>query len=106
MKKSTPYWTRVIQNAKRRKAAGRTPFTKDNVRLAEDWVTCACGKQDWRIPRFVRSYQNGSPVDSEMQRWGMDFMVSVRGQDPNKAGEALAQVERRAIELIKEQEKP
>jgi hypothetical protein len=37
--------------------------------LASDWVTCACGKQDKRIPR----YQDGKPRDIELCLYGIQF---------------------------------
>ena len=102
----TPYWARVIHQAKARAGRGETPFSEKHIRLAKDWVTCACGKQDARIPRYTKKstmYVAGMPKDELMADSGSDFYHYVRNQNPFFTGQLLAEVEDRAAELILEE---
>ena len=98
---STPYWTRVIANAKKRKAKGQVPFTKEHIKKASNWVECACGKQDPRIQRFAGL---GNPVDVRLQYLGDSFYAYVKSQWVEEAEETLKRIEVRAAELIAEYE--
>lgn len=94
----TPYWFLVIQNAKKRKAEGRKPFTIAHVLRAGEWTTCACGWQDPGIPRRL----NGEPQDFRLMEYGMDFSRAVRKQDPGEALRILLLIEKRSAEILAE----
>ncbi len=103
--KHTPFWFRVIQAAEKRRAAGLTPFYETHVELAKNWQTCACGRQDKRIPRHGPGdpfKQYGSPVDSLLRHYGSDFYDRVRDQDVEGAMETMLNIERRAAEVLAE----
>lgn len=97
----TPYWTRVIANAIRRKEAGKRPFTLGHCRKSRDWCMCACGKQDVRIPR----YPNGMPLDGTLASCGFDFTHAVGCQDPEYAAKLLGQIEGLAAVVIADAER-
>ena len=99
MSKPTPYWTRVCQNAIKRQAAGKEPFTLSNREKAATWITCACGRQDSRIP--LR--ESGAPEDDLLTTWGCQFTSAVRRQLPMMALHRLHWIELRAAELIEEE---
>lgn len=94
----TPYWTKAIEAAKRRKAKGLEPFTEVQKYRASEWVTCACGKQDKRIEREW----DGRPKDEMLVWLGSDFCVHVYDGRIASAERTLAKIERRAAELLKE----
>ena len=91
----TPYWTRVIQNAKKRLELGKEPFSKKHRKLAYEWPTCACGKQDPRIKRCT----NGMPKDYWLGRLGSRFGRDIHFQDPAGAAIILTEIEEH-VELI------
>ena len=63
---------------------------------AATWVTCACGKQDPRIPRdWV-----GAPIDEELRNLGEAFPIAVGARDVPLARNILIQIEKRAAELL------
>lgn len=96
MAKHTPYWWRVIAEAKRRKKAGRKPFLVEHQRKAAKWTTCACGKQDPRIPRE----DDGTPLDGDLYWLGIDFAAEVNVGNPKGAEETLGRIEKRAAEVL------
>lgn len=101
-KKSTPYWTRVIKNALARKNKGLLPFTCEHQKRASDWVTCACGKQDQRIPKQV-SFDGTvlrAPKDEKFSRFGVAFSLAVRLQRPKLAESILGKIEEREQEIL------
>lgn len=78
---TTPYWTRVCSNAIIRKRNGKIPFT------------CACGKQDPRIPRITDGINPGQPMDIQLAVCGAQFSKAVANQTPAKAQGILNRVE-------------
>jgi len=101
MSKHTPYWFRVINNAIKRKAAGEVPFTREHNTKARDWVTCACGRQDPRIPRKVFSGR-GEPFDTKLTLLGANFAMDLLNDCPNAALTTLLKIEKRAAEVLAE----
>jgi hypothetical protein len=98
MSKHTPYWYRVIKSAIARQNAGKVPFTEKHKALSKFWVTCACGKQDDRIPRDP----GGGPIDFRLKILGLRFDALVSDQEPTKALMILHQIEQRAGEVLSE----
>ena len=58
----TPWGKVIIQ-------AEEGGFTGKQQIIASQWTTCACGKQDPRIPRDDK----GTPVDAYLARLGISF---------------------------------
>ena len=109
MSKTTPYWTRVCLNAIKRKRQGKTPFSKRHIRLAKSWDTCACGKQDPSILRWVEGgvwnkCDIGKPQDRVLADYGWEFCKAVEAQAPTKALRIVGNIERRAVEVMVRQE--
>jgi hypothetical protein len=94
-KKTTPYWTAVIKEARRRKKKGLVPFVSPVRNKAASWVTCACGKQDPRIPI------NHGPVDTRLYSLGCSFYGAVEEQRIDSAEKILHKIERRAAEILR-----
>lgn len=67
-------------------------------RLADNWVTCACGNQCDIIPKRY----DGAPVDRLLRFYGVEFFIYIRGEDKNSAIEVLKKIEERSAILIKE----
>ncbi len=95
----TPYWTKVIEEARERHATGVPPFTTEQKALSWEWVTCACGKQDSRIPRN----EEGEPLDDELDNLGNEFYAAVDDDDIDKAEKYLAKIELRSAQILLEQ---
>ena len=95
-KPRTPYWTKVIEQAKTRLRTQEEPFTDLQMQRATSWVTCACGKQDKFIPRN----SGGAPMDTELDLLGLDFYTDVKCGDPYHAEVTLEKIERRAAEIL------
>lgn len=75
--------------------------------LSADWVTCACGKQDPRIPR----HEAGAPKDALLSTLGVEFCGAIGAlrmnryrerhhEFVNKAINCLQRIERRAKEVL------
>ncbi len=106
MKTSTPYWTRVCRNGIKRRQKGKRPFRAIHIKLAGKWVTCACGKQDPRIPRATDSWLKNSfwmPRDCRLAALGREFFDAIYEQNPYKAFDVLCMIERRSAKVITEQ---
>ncbi len=106
---TTPYWTTAIANAVKRRRQGETPFSAEHIRRAKSWVTCACGKQNPRIPRVgikdtTWPANAGAPLDIKLQIHGQEFYRAVCGQFPNRAEGILAKIELRGAEVVAELE--
>lgn len=86
-------WHERIKAARERGA-----FTEGDCKLAREWPTCACGEQDPRIPRN----KSGSPKDDELSDLGNDFTSAIYWSDFPRARRILAQIERRAAEVLAE----
>jgi hypothetical protein len=94
----TAYWPKVIEAAKVRKKKGLEPFTHEQQDRAMDWVTCACGKQDDRIPRseIIQPW----PLDPRLRDLGSKFAWAVEDGKPEKAQSILGKIERRAAQVL------
>ena len=68
-----------------------------------DFMTCACGEQDKRIPRD-KLYDDGRPADELLQDLGADFYAYwiVIDDSTADARATLAAIERRAAEILAE----
>lgn len=85
-------------------ARERDFFTQEDVRDARDWLSCACGRLDPRIPRYKRSihFIAGTPKDRSLRWRGMDFADAVRFNEPDRAEVLLNKIEAREAELLAE----
>jgi hypothetical protein len=81
-------WYSRIKSAKK-----RGEFTDDDVRLACDWVTCACGSL--KTERLA----DGCPSDGPLSDLGLDFMNAVEAHAVSKASKILQKIEKRATIL-------
>lgn len=84
-------WTERIAAAKTNGG-----FTEADIRLASDWVTCACGEQDLRIRRDFC----GAPLDLELADYGRRFGYAVANHTPNSAAILLAKIETRTAQVL------
>lgn len=98
----TPYWTLAIERARVRVAKGKPAFTKRAKELAANWITCACGRQDSRIPLFDPNEPNYGPFDDELRFYGSMFLGDVCNDNIDSAEKYLALIEIRAAEVIAE----
>jgi len=64
---------------------------------ARDWQTCACGRQDERIPR----YEDGEPLDEQLSASGAWFPLYLQSNIV-EAARCLIRIEKRAAEVLKE----
>jgi hypothetical protein len=87
----TKSWHQRIDDAEKRGG-----FTEADKQMAKSWQTCACGRQDKRIPRCY----GGDPADGELDRLGNTFNSSVRNDHFRKARKALYAIEKRAAEIL------
>lgn len=85
-------WSERIDEAEWRGA-----FTQEDRDLSAEWVTCACGQQDPRIPRFPRSFV---PQDMVLRDLGGAFCAAVMGNEFRKARRCLVSIERRVSEVL------
>lgn len=92
MKRKTPYWWGVIERAKKRGS-----FLASEKAKAVGWTTCACGKQDARIPR----HDIGDPKDIPLRALGLRFCTAVNGNLVDMAGMILLAIEKRASEVLR-----
>ena len=95
----TPYWWEVIERAKARKAHGKLAFTFRERERAGNWTTCACGKQDIRIPRH--GIFDMEPLDKELSLLGVQFSHAVTMDDPDLAEKTLLKIERRGDVVLR-----
>ena len=87
-------WGKRIIEAER---CGR--FKEIDKELANDWVTCACGKITADIPR---NKEMNSPLDDQLDLLGVYFYQHVTNNDFLKAAETLINIEDRAQEVVNE----
>ena len=92
----TPYWTLAIERARVRVAKGKPAFTERAKYLAGNWVSCACGRQDIRLPRGFL----GRPEDYKLYLLGDTFCNAVLINHIDRAERTLAKIEIRAAEVI------
>lgn len=113
--KPTPFWDLRISVAE--EIAKRFPdepaFTREDIGKAYDWVDCACGKQDPRIPRYSQEewlrlekthpnnnkYTN-APKDRVLFNLGMQFAEAVENDEVSVARIILDKIERRSALLL------
>jgi len=88
-------WNTRIAEAKER---GR--FLDGDKGDACNWVTCACGVQDDRIPHI-----EGVPEDGVLWDLGDRFACEVSSDSVDMAEETLKKIEKRAGEIMSNQEK-
>lgn len=88
-------WRQIIATARRRKGG----FTGLECEKAADWVTCACGRQDPRIPRGGM----GVPMDDELTRLGIVFSRAVAVQNFDLAEETLRRIDDRAAIVLRQE---
>ncbi len=79
--------------------AGRTVPTQEELRDSAEWMTCACGMQDPRIPRD----KEGRPNDTELRELGGQFYGCwFEPTEFVKAAQTLIAIEKRAGEVLAE----
>lgn len=67
---------------------------------AKGWTTCACGKQDKRIPRASGfSY----PLDNRLYSLGLLFAMAVETEDFLRAAKTLVAIEKRAAIVLRQE---
>ena len=84
------YWGKAII-----KAEIKGEFSKHHNLMANDWPTCACGKND---PRLMDG--DDGPYDSELRELGLDFGLYIDDDDFFAAASCLLSIEKRAITLL------
>ena len=71
---------------------------KKEIKLAGEWVTCACGNQCSILPRD----EVGEPKDDYLSELGSDFYYEVNDLDWKAAKLTLKAIEKRSAQLIAE----
>lgn len=87
-------WWRIIDEAEARRNLADGEF-----RLACDYVTCACGHQDPRIPRDP---ETACPLDDTLADLGLDFPDALMDREWDAARRILAKIEKRSTEILYE----
>lgn len=108
-------WQQRIDRAKEtvttglfRKRESFRGFTRDDVALASDWMTCSCGMLDNRIPRDFTDCDNpdsriaGAPIDKELRTLGFCFFEAVEADDIERAEMLYRKIQIRAELLIEQ----
>jgi len=85
------HWGRRIITAE--ELQGTTPA---DISDSGEWTTCACGKQNPRIPRT----KLGCPIDKYLEELGTAFYEHVCAHRFLEAAETLIAIEQRAAELL------
>ena len=89
------YWGKIIEESELQ------GFFSDEAKgLANDWTTCACGKQSSRLVDKDTPYGRGEPWDKELLRFGTEFANAVDYEEFMVAAEKLIQIEHRASFLL------
>jgi hypothetical protein len=86
-------------------AEARGRFTEADELLAADWVTCACGEQDDRIPRHGGGsyrFAAGRPYDETLALLGRDFYQAVKRNNASYARRVLTRIEARSAKILAE----
>ena len=94
----TKWGQRIIQ------AEERNHFTENDIHLAADWPTCACGETYVRNPFECLDPQGDyerAPTDHVLQRLGADFSIEVNHHNYSLAAETMVEIEQRAIEIAR-----
>lgn len=85
------WWKRIAAAEK------RGSFLDRDIEDSGEWVTCACGAQDPKIPRDL----DGSPIDRKLEDLGLQFCDAVADDNPKAATATLKKIEKRATWLMK-----
>lgn len=93
--KKTPYWWATIDRAEKRGF-----FTDEEIAKAQGWTTCACGRQDNRIP--TRRHNPFVPHDERLFSLGIRFFNDVSAHNFAQARTTLTKIEKRAAEVLAE----
>lgn len=83
----------------------RGRFTEFDISLAASWVTCACGEQDTRIPRYgstTVTYSEFEPTDEILSTSGKLFFSAVMNNEFERSRKVLAAIETRSSEILAE----
>jgi len=89
-------WAKRIEAAR-----AKGTFAPEDRELANDWVTCACGEQDSRIPRYNNTYfPSGQPRDRELANHGFEFLVAVNHNKSDDAAKVLDKIEIRSAQIL------
>lgn len=67
-------------------------FNEEDITLASQWPTCACGEQDPRIPRG----RDGVPMDEALWTLGIQFWASVETSSFDHVEDLLKKIDARA----------
>ena len=86
------YWGRKVIAAE-----NRGGFSDSDSWLAGVWTTCACGKQDRRIPRD----DVDAPIDRKLASAGRSFDCHVSLNNTVAAARTLVAIEKRAAIVLK-----
>lgn len=81
----------------------RGEFTDEDVHLASDWTTCACGEQDERIPRawvLRGGFPEMAPADQLLRDLGGLFYEAVDFDRFDDAEDLLRRIEIRSSEIL------
>lgn len=72
------------------------------IRLASEWVTCACGNLCDAIPRYIgiSGSRYGSPKDDKLVDLGYQFMGEIENRKVDSAKITLQQIEERSAEIL------
>lgn len=76
-------------------------FKRSDRKKSSNWVTCACGELDERIPRRELGY---APLDHGLRDLGSDFYEFVSRDLFVPAAKTLIAIEARAIEVLEAQQ--
>jgi len=96
-KLSRKYWGKIIIKAEKEGS-----FDNKGLAEASKWATCACGRQDKRIPRrpdylFV---EPRAPKDKQLFNLGASFMYAVNNNKFTLAAKRLIRIENRAAKIL------
>ena len=87
------YWGKIIILAE----AGKSRFTLNQARKADDWCTCACGRLTHDIPRNLPTELTESwPLDEDLYSLGVKYNACIGDDRPIEAAKVLVAIEDRA----------
>ncbi len=77
-------------------------FTFADKLDAHNWTTCACGKQDPRIPRHTDIRVKNMLIDNTLTNLGVRFYADVKEGKYLESANTLIGIEQRSIEILEE----
>lgn len=86
-------WWAIIADGQR---TGRESTLEEHM-LSGSYVTCACGQQCDKIPRFAHS---GVPKDRVLSNLGLDFCSAIVDSEWSLAQDLLLLIEKRSSLLL------